>query len=89
MTLAIYGPVVAAMLVYNDFYSNRGGVSSYATGDYVVPPKLLDWGLGEKNSRLPDWEELPDYALARIDTPCWKLTFPPKKPGAGHRAKVL
>lgn len=33
--LYAYGPVVATMYVYNDFFSYRSGVYSYATGSYV------------------------------------------------------
>ena len=47
--LYYYGPVVASMYVYNDFYSYRSGVYSYATGSYVGAHAVLVVGYDDVN----------------------------------------
>ena len=44
-----YGPVVASMYVYNDFYSYRSGVYSYAAGSYVGAHAVLVVGYDDLN----------------------------------------
>jgi len=59
-----YGPIVATMSVYNDFYSYRSGVYSYATGSYVGAHAVLVVGYDDaqqafvvKNSWGTGWGE--------------------------------
>ena len=59
-----YGPVVATMQVYNDFYYYSSGVYSYTTGDYVGAHAILIVGWDDtqqafiiKNSWGGDWGE--------------------------------
>lgn len=70
-SLAVYGPVIAGMLVYSDFYSYRGGVYSYATGDYVGAHAVLIVGYDDvnqcfivKNSWGTGWGEAGYFRIA-------------------------
>jgi C1A family cysteine protease len=66
-----YGPVVATMYVYNDFFSYRSGVYSYATGSYVGAHAVLVVGYDDigqafivKNSWGTGWGEAGYFMIA-------------------------
>jgi len=69
--LYAYGPVVASFYVYNDFYSYRSGVYSYATGSYVGAHAVLVVGYDDvqqalivKNSWGTGWGEAGYFMIA-------------------------
>jgi C1A family cysteine protease len=69
--LFAYGPVLATMYVYNDFYSYRSGVYSYATGSYVGAHAVLVVGYDDvnqcfivKNSWGTGWGEAGYFEIA-------------------------
>ena len=69
--LYAYGPVVATMYVYNDFYSYRSGVYSYTTGAYVGAHAVLVVGYDDtqqafivKNSWGSGWGEAGYFMIA-------------------------
>lgn len=69
--LYAYGPVVATMYVYNDFYSYRSGVYSYTTGSYVGAHAVLAVGYDDalqafivKNSWGTGWGEAGFFKIA-------------------------
>jgi C1A family cysteine protease len=69
--LYAYGPVVATMYVYNDFYSYRSGVYSYTTGSYVGAHAVLIVGYDDtlqafivKNSWGTGWGEAGYFMIA-------------------------
>jgi C1A family cysteine protease len=69
--LYLYGPVVATMYVYNDFYSYRTGVYSYTTGSYVGAHAILVVGYDDanqcfivKNSWGTGWGEAGFFKIA-------------------------
>lgn len=69
--LYYYGPVVASMYVYNDFYSYRSGVYSYAAGSYVGAHAVLVVGYDDleqcfivKNSWGTGWGEAGYFRIA-------------------------
>jgi C1A family cysteine protease len=69
--LYYYGPVVASMYVYNDFYSYRTGVYSYAAGSYVGAHAVLVVGYDDlnqcfivKNSWGIGWGEAGFFRIA-------------------------
>jgi C1A family cysteine protease len=66
-----YGPVIATMYVYNDFYSYRSGVYSYATGSYVGAHAVLVVGYDDiqqafivKNSWGSGWGEAGYFMIS-------------------------
>jgi C1A family cysteine protease len=66
-----YGPVVATMYVYNDFYSYRSGVYSYTAGSYVGAHAVLVVGYDDvqqafivKNSWGSGWGEAGYFMIA-------------------------
>jgi uncharacterized repeat protein (TIGR01451 family) len=69
--LYAYGPVVTTMYVYNDFFSYRSGVYSYATGPYVGAHAVLAVGYDDilqafivKNSWGSGWGEAGYFMIA-------------------------
>jgi hypothetical protein len=69
--LYAYGPVIATMYVYNDFYSYRSGVYSYTTGSYVGAHAILVVGYDDalqafivKNSWGSGWGEAGFFMIA-------------------------
>jgi C1A family cysteine protease len=73
MKSAVYnnGPVVATFYVYNDFYSYRSGVYSYATGAYIGAHAVLVVGYDDatgsflvKNSWGSTWGESGYFHIA-------------------------
>lgn len=69
--LFAYGPVVATMYVYSDFYSYRSGVYSYVTGSYVGAHAVLVVGYDDvqqafivKNSWGSGWGESGYFMIA-------------------------
>jgi C1A family cysteine protease len=69
--LYAYGPVIATMYVYNDFYSYRSGVYSYTTGSYVGAHAVLAVGYDDtlqafivKNSWGSGWGEAGYFMIA-------------------------
>jgi C1A family cysteine protease len=69
--LYAYGPVIATMYVYNDFYSYRSGVYSYTTGSYVGAHAVLTVGYDDtlqafivKNSWGTGWGEAGYFMIA-------------------------
>jgi len=69
--LYAYGPVVATMYVYSDFYSYRSGVYSYTTGSYVGAHAVLVVGYDDaqqafivKNSWGTGWGEAGYFMIA-------------------------
>jgi hypothetical protein len=69
--LYTYGPVVATMYVYNDFYSYRSGVYSYTTGSYLGAHAVLVVGYDDvnqcfivKNSWGTGWGEAGYFMIA-------------------------
>ena len=69
--LYTYGPVLATFYVYNDFYSYRSGVYSYATGSYVGAHAVLIVGYDDvshafivKNSWGTGWGETGYFRIA-------------------------
>jgi C1A family cysteine protease len=69
--LYAYGPVIATMYVYNDFYSYRSGVYSYTTGSYVGAHAVLAVGYDDtlqafivKNSWGSSWGEAGYFMIA-------------------------
>ena len=69
--LYTYGPVVASFYVYNDFYSYRSGVYSYASGSYVGAHAVLIVGYDDvrqafivKNSWGTGWGEAGYFMIA-------------------------
>jgi C1A family cysteine protease len=69
--LYAYGPVVATMYVYNDFFSYRSGVYSYTTGAYVGAHAVLIVGYDDilqafivKNSWGTGWGEAGYFMIA-------------------------
>ncbi|MBA3028439.1 MAG: hypothetical protein FP816_06445 [Desulfobacteraceae bacterium] len=70
-SLYLYGPVVATMYVYNDFYSYRTGVYSYTTGAYVGAHAIMVVGYDDinqcflvKNSWGTGWGEAGYFKIA-------------------------
>jgi C1A family cysteine protease len=66
-----YGPIIATMYVYNDFYSYRSGVYSYASGSYVGAHAVLVVGYDDaqqafivKNSWGSGWGEAGYFMIA-------------------------
>jgi hypothetical protein len=66
-----YGPVVASMYVYNDFFSYRSGIYSYATGSYVGAHAVLVVGYDDvtqcfivKNSWGAGWGDAGFFRIA-------------------------
>jgi C1A family cysteine protease len=66
-----YGPVLATMQVYNDFYSYRSGVYSYTTGSYLGAHAVLVVGYDDvnqcfivKNSWGTGWGEAGFFQIA-------------------------
>jgi len=66
-----YGPVVATMYVYNDFYSYRSGIYSYSTGSYLGAHAVLVVGYDDtnqafivKNSWGTGWGEAGFFQIA-------------------------
>lgn len=69
--LYAYGPVVATMYVYNDFFSYRSGVYSYTTGSYAGAHAVLVVGYDDaqhafivKNSWGTGWGEAGFFMIA-------------------------
>jgi C1A family cysteine protease len=69
--LYAYGPTVATMYVYNDFYSYRSGVYSYTSGSYVGAHAVLVVGYDDtqqafivKNSWGSGWGEAGYFMIA-------------------------
>ena len=69
--LYAYGPVIATMYVYNDFFSYRSGVYSYTTGSYVGAHAVLAVGYDDtlqafivKNSWGSGWGEAGYFMIA-------------------------
>jgi C1A family cysteine protease len=69
--LYLYGPVVASMYVYNDFYSYRTGIYKYTTGSYVGAHAVLVVGYDDvnqcfivKNSWGTGWGEAGYFKIA-------------------------
>jgi C1A family cysteine protease len=69
--VSAYGPVVATMYVYNDFYSYRSGVYSYVTGPYLGAHAVLVVGYDDanqsfavKNSWGTGWGEAGFFQIA-------------------------
>lgn len=69
--LYAYGPVLATMYVYNDFYSYRSGVYSYTTGPYLGAHAVLVVGYDDlqqcfivKNSWGTGWGEAGFFQIA-------------------------
>ena len=69
--LYTYGPVLATFYVYNDFYSYRSGVYSYATGSYLGAHAVLIVGYDDanqafivKNSWGTGWGETGYFRIA-------------------------
>jgi C1A family cysteine protease len=69
--LYAYGPVIATMYVYNDFFSYRSGVYSYMTGSYVGAHAVLAVGYDDtlqafivKNSWGSGWGEAGYFMIA-------------------------
>jgi C1A family cysteine protease len=69
--LYTYGPIVAAMHVYNDFTSYRSGVYSYTTGSYLGAHAVLVVGYDDtqqafivKNSWGSGWGEAGYFMIA-------------------------
>jgi C1A family cysteine protease len=70
-SLYAYGPVVATMYVYNDFFSYRSGVYSYTTGSYAGAHAVLVVGYDDlnqafivKNSWGSGWGEAGFFMIA-------------------------
>lgn len=66
-----YGPVIATMYVYNDFFSYRSGVYSYTTGSYAGAHAVLAVGYDDtlqafivKNSWGSGWGEAGYFMIA-------------------------
>jgi C1A family cysteine protease len=66
-----YGPFIATMYVYNDFFSYRSGVYSYATGSYAGAHAVLVVGYDDtqqafivKNSWGSGWGEAGFFMIA-------------------------
>lgn len=66
-----YGPILATMYVYNDFFSYRSGVYSYTTGSYVGAHAVLVVGYDDvlqalivKNSWGTGWGEAGYFMIA-------------------------
>jgi C1A family cysteine protease len=66
-----YGPIIASMSVYNDFYSYRSGVYSYSTGDYLGAHAVLVVGFDDvqqafivKNSWGSGWGEAGYFMIS-------------------------
>lgn len=69
--LYAYGPVVATMYVYNDFFSYRSGVYSYTTGSFAGAHAVLAVGYDDalqafivKNSWGSGWGEAGYFMIA-------------------------
>jgi len=69
--LYAYGPVIATMYVYNDFYYYRSGVYSYTSGSYVGAHAVLAVGYDDtlqafivKNSWGSGWGEAGYFMIA-------------------------
>jgi C1A family cysteine protease len=69
--LYAYGPVIATMYVYNDFYSYRSGVYSYTSGAYLGAHAVLAIGYDDtlqafivKNSWGSGWGEAGYFMIA-------------------------
>lgn len=69
--LYAYGPVLATMYVYNDFYYYRSGVYSYTSGSYVGAHAVLAVGYDDtnqcfivKNSWGTGWGEAGYFMIA-------------------------
>jgi C1A family cysteine protease len=66
-----YGPFIAGMHVYNDFYSYRSGIYSYASGSYVGAHAVLVVGFDDvqrafivKNSWGSGWGEAGYFLIS-------------------------
>lgn len=66
-----YGPFIAGMYVYNDFYSYRSGIYSYASGSYVGAHAVLVVGFDDaqrafivKNSWGSGWGEAGYFMIS-------------------------
>lgn len=66
-----YGPFIATMYVYNDFYSYRSGVYSYSTGSYIGAHGVLVVGFDDvqralivKNSWGSGWGEAGYFMIS-------------------------
>lgn len=69
--LYAYGPIIATMYVYNDFFSYRSGVYSYTTGSYAGAHAVLVVGYDDtqqafivKNSWGSGWGEAGFFMIA-------------------------
>jgi C1A family cysteine protease len=69
--LYAYGPMIATMYVYNDFFSYRSGVYSYTTGSYAGAHAVLVVGYDDtqqafivKNSWGSGWGEAGFFMIA-------------------------
>lgn len=69
--LYAYGPMIATMYVYNDFFSYRSGVYSYTTGSYAGAHAVLVVGYDDtqqafivKNSWGSGWGEAGYFMIA-------------------------
>ncbi len=69
--LYLYGPVVATMYVYNDFYYYRTGIYKYTTGSYIGAHAVLVVGYDDfnqcfivKNSWGTGWGEAGYFKIA-------------------------